>query len=56
MIGQYLSNTNEIGTVHILQFFLTKQGLGSKDSSRQFRPNCVNSFYFRLYLILHAYV
>jgi hypothetical protein len=26
--------------------------LGSKDSSRQFRPNCVISFYFYLYLIL----
>jgi len=27
MIGQYLSNTNEIGTIHILQnIFGTKQG------------------------------
>jgi hypothetical protein len=30
--------------------------LGSKDSSRQFRPNCAISFYFRLYLMLHACV
>jgi len=30
--------------------------LGLKDSSRQFRPNCVISFYFHLYLIFHAYV
>jgi len=31
MIGQYLSNTNEIGTIHILQnIFETKQGLREK--------------------------
>jgi hypothetical protein len=30
--------------------------LGSKDSYRKLRQNCVISFYFRLYLILHANV
>jgi len=29
--------------------------LGLKDSSRDFQVNCAISFYFRLYLILHAY-
>jgi len=28
--------------------------LGSKDSSRDLQTNCVISFYFRLYLMLHA--
>jgi len=35
---------------------LIMDSLGSKDSSRQFRPNCAISFYFHLYLILHACV
>ena len=30
--------------------------LGLKDSSRNFRQNCVIGFYFRPYLILHACV
>ena len=29
--------------------------LGSKDSSRKLQINCVNSFCFLLYLVLHAY-
>jgi hypothetical protein len=28
---------------------------GSKDLSRDLQPNCVISFFFRLYLVLHAY-
>jgi hypothetical protein len=29
-------------------------GIGSKDSSRDLQANCVISFCFRLYLMLHA--
>jgi len=29
--------------------------LGLKDSSHDFSANCVISFFFRLYLVLHAY-
>ena len=36
--------------------FVFNKYCGSKDSSHQFQPNCVISFYFYLYLILHAYV
>jgi hypothetical protein len=30
--------------------------LGSKDSSRDFQLNCVISYFFYLYLLLHAWV
>jgi hypothetical protein len=32
----------------------TKQGLGSKDLSRDLQLNCVISFLFHLHLVLHA--
>ena len=32
----------------------SKQGLGSKRSSRKIQPNCAISFWFRQHLVLHA--
>ena len=60
MIGQYLSNTNEIGTIHILQNILQvnkasiiKQ-LCLNDSSHDLQTNCAISFYFYLYLMFYV--
>ena len=38
------------------KYYPIMNSLASKDLSRQFRPNCPISFYFRLYLLLYAYV